>query len=368
MNDLKHKLLIVLILSCVCIQSLNAEPNQPGGDLKFESSQLEKEWVIGNGREKGKVVGEWSIKPTHVGELFIWNIHRERWSNRGRVQYRSVIDFTNSDTLKDILGTSSGIDMSQSQLEFLRTGQAITVVGSYGEIVGNYFCFLCYAVSEDDAKKTVKALMEFLTYKAHELYDYQLKRQKSLQTEITGYEDDIQKKGKELEVVRDKLDAISKVVHYLYSKEAGEIVLELNKTLNSLDVEIAGLQAKVSAIEAYRPMKTNMLGEINNKLEAMMAEQSVQLAGALAKKEALMKIRDQAEEFYNLYEQKKELPMSINALKSNLSEAENSLERVEATLFKLPPEMQPPKVFQNKVTIYPVHIDEIILDVNDVSG
>jgi hypothetical protein len=350
MNDLKHKLLIVLILSCVCIQSLNAEPNQPGGDLKFESSQQEKEWVIGNGREKGKVVGEWSIKPTHVGELFIWNIHRERWSNRGRVQYRPVIDFTNSGTLKDILGTSSGIDMSQSQLEFLRTGQAINVVGSYGEIVGNYFCFRCYAVSEDDAKKTVKALMEFLTYKAHELYDYQLKRQKSLQA------------------VRDKLDAISKVVHYLYSKEAGEIVLELNKTLNSLDVEIAGLQAKVSAIEAYRPMKTNVLGEINNKLEAMMAEQSVQLAGALAKKEALMKIRDQAEEFYNLYEQKKELPMSINALKSNLSEAENSLERVKATLFKLPPEMQPPKVFQNKVTIYPVHIDEIILDVNDVSG
>ena len=365
-NSMKHYLLTALILVCICLPVFSAEPNQPGEKLKFKSSQQEQEWVVGTGTEKGKVIGEWTIKPTYVGELFIWNIPMKRTSYRGQVVYRSAIDFTSPETLKAIMETPAGRALSQNQQELLKTGQAIIVVSSYGEKVGNHFHFCCYAVSEDDVAMTVKALIEFLTYKARELYDYHLNEQKSLKAKIAGYNDNILKKEKELETVRSDLKALSKIVHYLFSKEAGETVLELNKSLNSLDVEIAGLQAKVSAIEQYRPTKTNMVGEFKDKLEAMMAEQSVQLAGALAKKEASTKIRNQAEQFYNLHQQQDELPKSIEALKDRLLGAKSSLEKVEAALFKPNPEMLPPKVFQNTVTIYPVHIDEIIQDVNEV--
>ncbi len=51
------------------------------------------------------------------------------------------------------------------------------------------------------------------------------------------------------------------------------------------------------------------------------------------------------------------LDSEVNRLNYDLESSENSLRDVEEILANPVPEMLPPKVFQNKVTIYPVRLD-----------
>ncbi len=51
------------------------------------------------------------------------------------------------------------------------------------------------------------------------------------------------------------------------------------------------------------------------------------------------------------------LDSEVNRLNYDLESSENSLRDVEEILPNPVPEMLPPKVFQNKVTIYPVRLD-----------
>ena len=51
------------------------------------------------------------------------------------------------------------------------------------------------------------------------------------------------------------------------------------------------------------------------------------------------------------------LDSEVDRLNYDLESSENSLRDVEEILANPVPEMLPPKVFQNKVTIYPVRLD-----------
>ena len=51
------------------------------------------------------------------------------------------------------------------------------------------------------------------------------------------------------------------------------------------------------------------------------------------------------------------LDSEVNRLNYDLESSENSLRDVKKILANSVPEMLPPKVFQNKVTIYPVRLD-----------
>ncbi len=58
-----------------------------------------------------------------------------------------------------------------------------------------------------------------------------------------------------------------------------------------------------------------------------------------------------------LFSLRSNLDSEVNRLNYDLESSENSLRDVEEILANPVPEMLPPKVFQNKVTIYPVRLD-----------
>jgi hypothetical protein len=136
--------------------------------------------------------------------------------------------------------------------------------------------------------------------------------------------------------------------------EAEQAVLELNKMLDVIDVETAGLQAKVLAIGKFKSGNKISNEDTLSKLEQMLSEQTIELAGALARKEAVTKIRDRAEEFYNLRKKQLELPKTLDLLRSSLSNRERDLQQVQGRLISPASNAMPPKVYQNKVTIYTV--------------
>jgi predicted nucleic acid-binding Zn-ribbon protein len=371
----KCQLVITLILFCFCVPVLGVEVNEPKTELKFEISNEEMPWLHGT-----REIAKHPIKPRYMAELFIWNLPEARFMTRSgsrprrptppRVPQlrprqwsntRPDIDFASPQMIKTVLDTSAGQSMSELQREFVTLGYALLKIGDFSDKLPNYHQLGVYAVSQDDAEKMVKAFIEVLTNEAKkELVFWQSERQR-----LGEGIPDTNKKISEIEeqeaAAQNKLDELKRDVHYLSTDEAKETVLDLNKKLNSLEVEIAGLQAKVSTIEEhiekYRGRNATREPAFA-KLEEMLNIQTVDLAGALASKEASTKIRNQAQEFCDLHLQLTRLPKTKSYLSGQLRASEHGLSQVEKKLADPSPDILPPKVFQNEVTIYRVPVKE----------
>jgi hypothetical protein len=91
-----------------------------------------------------------------------------------------------------------------------------------------------------------------------------------------------------------------------------------------------------------------------DKLDQMFVEQLVELRGVEARKKAALKIRNREKEFLNLFSQWNNLNVEVKRLKQDLEKSEKRILLDKKNLANPTPEMRPPKVYQNKVTIYPV--------------
>jgi len=349
---------VVLTLTCACGLALAQEPSEVKAEPKFEVSENEQRWVVNvdpHGKdeiETREQMVQGSFRPRYVAVFYVRGRHADM-SNRTWRQ--GFPDFSHSSWIKSILATSPAKALSQQQIELLHTGSCIRILGGFGDAVGNHQEVRIYGVSKKDAEKTVEAFMETLTGVSGTI-GYLKRKVAELQEQIPKTKKQISEKETKLESTRARLDDLEKSVHYLSVDEAKAIVLELNKTLNTLDVEIAGLEAKISTIEKYKSDKTLSL-DIVEKLEEMLREQAVELAGALARKDMATQIRDQAEGYFSLTSMKSSLQNELDTLKNDLSDYKAELQRSENQLAHPTSDMLPPEVFQNKVTIYPVRVE-----------
>ena len=94
--------------------------------------------------------------------------------------------------------------------------------------------------------------------------------------------------------------------------------------------------------------------EILNKLEQMLVEQLIELKSAEAREQAAVKIRDKDKAFVDLYYQWKNIRGEVYKLKANLEDSEKKVKEMEERLNNPTPDILPPEIYQNKVTIYPV--------------
>ncbi len=101
----------------------------------------------------------------------------------------------------------------------------------------------------------------------------------------------------------------------------------------------------------------NLTNDALTKLQQILADHIIELAGALAKKETATKIRDQAKEFYDLHTQLTKLPKTLTNLRKSLSSHESSLQGAENAMTDPRGGALAPKVFGNKVVINPVYTD-----------
>ena len=159
---------------------------------------------------------------------------------------------------------------------------------------------------------------------------------------------------------------MKKKVHYLSSEEAKRAVEELNKTLDELNIEIVGIQVKLQAIaeEHDRARAVALKSDdarrksyetiIWPRLEQMRIDEIIAFRVAEAKKETAADIRRKAEEFYSLSKLPLEIEQHLSSLKATLSDHQSSLEPIERELKQTGQLATPPKVFQNKVAIYPI--------------
>jgi hypothetical protein len=129
----------------------------------------------------------------------------------------------------------------------------------------------------------------------------------------------------------------------------------MDKMIDTLDIELQGIRAKLSAIQEYKSGK-NVSIEGLAKLEEILTEQTIELAGTLARKEAVLGIRKREEEFYNLFRQWQDNVGKSRELGDYLEKCERDMRRFQEMIDNPTPEMLPPKVNGNKVVINPVVI------------
>jgi len=325
------QLVIALIGAFACNPIRGTEPNETRIEVKFNVSSEGQKWIIGKGNTES---GRGPIRPSHVAVLFM-----------GPSQL--FPDVENPDMVKSIQSTTVGKLLSQKQVHLLSTGRGcISRLGRFGDTVPNHYHFRLYAVSEQDARHLTKAFLEVVTNRARTKAQPIEEAMLNLKDEIFKTETKIPEAYAKAKVASSEFAELKKTVHYVSSQEAEKTISELNRILVMNDIELAGIRAKITAIEEYKTKisKESYLAA----LDQMLSEQNIELAASLAKKKAATAARQEAEKFCRL----KEASKTPHHLKTQLSLYKNNLQNLKAKLNR--PDSIPPEIFRNEVTIYPV--------------
>jgi len=270
------------------------------------------------------------------------------------------------DGILQILKTSAGQSLSQQQQKFLTASDAITWWGI--EDIKNHDTVFIYATSEEDAKKMVQAYLEVPTNKANarmQEYEKYLKDRKQKIIEIKKVLPEKQKQANE---VKPKYVEIKNTRYFSFSddeayEKAKETMLEMDKMLDILEIELAGIREKISVINEYRKTPQDMQAIMRRKklpegmllkLEQMFVEQTIELKSAEAREKAATKIRGRNNAFVDLFIQWKNLSGEVYKLKANLESSQKRVQEMEEIITNPKPDLLPPEIYQNKVTIYPV--------------
>jgi len=345
MNRLKRQFVLALISVCIFTPLLVAKISENETQLKFEiENNKSQAWITDRA---GRKPGRGPINPTHVAILHIRRPHKDMPSSH--------------EGILEILKTSAGQILSQQQRKFLSVSDAITWWGIVG--IKNHDTVLLYAVSEEEAKKTVQAYLEIPTKYANENMQRYEKRLKDAKERIIEIKKALPEKQKQFDQIEPKYMKILNTRYFSIStneahEKAEETMLEMNKMLDILEIELAGIKEKIQSIEKFRSIKSmdghDFSKDTLNKLEQILIEQLIELTSVEAREQAAIKIRERDKAFIDLLFQWKKISGEVNSLKGGLKGSENRVLEIEEMLANPKWEILPPEIYQNKVMIYPV--------------
>jgi hypothetical protein len=347
-NSKMWQLAIALVLTCNLSLRAAEEPNDPNNSqIKIEISDEQKTWRRAHTMQKQEdrwipTYAKASIRPTHVAE--------------GYVQIRDVPRIK----AESILKTSAGAGMTTKQREFMeqedkqRQDDYVYIGPNTGQ---KYFSL--YAVSEDDARKMVEALLEILKEKPRQVRFEYVDKLREWQEEMAKAKGLLPGKEALLLTVKAKYDKSKEYAHAFSAdteaaEQAKQTIVEMGKMLDTLDVELAGIREKLKVINDYWSKRGEMSEAARGKLQEMEIEQMVELKGAEARRKAAVGIRQREKDFLDLFDQWTSLDSEVKHLKSTIESREKRIAEIEETLANPKPDMLPPKIYQDKVVIYPV--------------
>jgi len=344
-----HQLTIVFVLAVMCLASVGSEPNDVKMKLKFEVDEAQsKPWI----RSRGTVnpLGRGPIEPSHVA---VFHIRRP-----------SAKMPSGPEGILQILQTSAAKSLSEQQRKFVSGSDALVWWGI--DEVQNHDTVLIYAVSEEDARKTVEAYFEIAVNKADDerkKFEGHIREAKAKLDEI---EEALPKKQQQAEKAREQYNRVKADFHPSLSDDeaygkAKETMLQVDKMLDVIEIELAGIREKLTVINEYRKTPQSMEDHMRLrqlpegmlvKLEQMYVEQTIELKSAEARKQAALKIRGRDTGFLGLFNRCRSLEIAVKTLVRDREGYSSAQQRLQEGLED--PERLPPVVYQDKVTIYPV--------------
>lgn len=337
----KSQFVIVLILTCIFLPVFAAEPNEPETELKFERSNNSVRWLITNNSGRGL------IKPVYMAEFYI----KEPAVLPNMGEYGKF---------EEILHTETGRFMSSRQKEFIETSSSYDYFNYSDREVGRrdrpigYYTVRLYAVSQEDVPKMVQAFIEISREKTQERIRYEKDRLSKLEQEIFQAQKELPGKEAHLEKIEEEYNAIKDEM-YKYSSGAEPVVLaresiiEMDKAIDKLDIELAGIKHRLGTVEKYRS-KTGQRPEIGARLDEMYIELMIDLSGLEAKKAVTEKILNEKQTLIILFNECKIIEGEVRGLR------EKSEKKIDNHWRDNLHTILAPEVYKNTVMIYPVHV------------
>ncbi len=377
----KHQLISVLIMAVICVSAPAAGPNEPGAASKFmaveEPNQFKTELTFEISTEEREfktdehIFFEDYIKPKYVAVFTMSDLSKFHRTIR--------IGGMSPETCAAMLATSAGKSMSELQKESLRAGRVISTISvrksftqySLAKYTGKVIDFGLYAFTLEDAKLVTEAFIETMCKEAREklpplLDKFMNERKQKLQEyqeRIADIKKKLAEKEPELKSAESKYKTLKNTDRYEFlsdtdaDEKTKKAIAQMNEMLSIIDIELAGIREKLNVIEQYRK-SANFSKATLDKLEQMFVEQMVELKGTEGRKQAAIKLREQDKQFCDLFDAWINLDAEVQNLRIRIDNDEKKVRLYEEEMANPPPELLPPKVLRNKVTIYPVLAEE----------
>jgi hypothetical protein len=207
-----------------------------------------------------------------------------------------------------------------------------------------------YALTLDDAKKMAEAYVQYAMSVFNDrvrTYEAQIQR---ISGEIAAGEQKTAELSGLLTATRKSLDELKKTVPYRTTEAALAAIGDLNTTVNTALVDIAGIREKIAAIQKLEAGPPPQV--VLDRLREMFVEESVALQGAEARRKMATQLREQAQTFVDLNETLQKTSAEKGQTAADLDEQRKDLTRLQDSLEQTRKEK--PEIQGNTITIYPV--------------
>lgn len=334
-----YRFLLVVTLLCAASRSRAADPNAIATELAFENSATEVSWA-----------GEGTPRPSYAAGI---TLHQPPDPGLARTRDNRQA------FLSSYRAGREDMSLSQEQGAFLRAMHlSLAIYTARGRITAtdtddddpNYYHVVLYAVGAEDARKMAQAYVGFLRGQFDAKVRDANRQIERLLNRMAFRERRIPELDETLGTSRQRLDELMGTVLYRTEDEAQAAIGELNKMINAARVDIAGVKAKLQAIQD--PPAGKRTAEIASRLEAMFVEEAIALRAAEARKREATDLRAQAAAYIDLNRTLRTAAEEKKSLVAEAGPAPIQLQQRRANLAKL--KKQEPKVLDNKVFIYPV--------------
>jgi len=272
--------------------------------------------------------------------------------------------------LRSVLGETLGTAradthgrLSAAQKEFLQATQGLLDAERPGGPVPQWYHpqdepnrprqLLLYAMTLEDAKAMAEAYNAFVMENWRSDAEDRRRRVEEKTRELVASEKRTDELVSLIESSEQALNALKPKIPYRTEKEAMEAIAELDRMLNAAQVDIAGIQSKIRAIQEHlRTHKSPYDNAIEAKLQGMFVEESVALQGAAARKTMATQLRADASRFLDLRETIVNGNRDRANLRARMVKLTPEIETERARLESLMSDM--PEIAGDAIPIYPV--------------
>jgi len=333
----KPQLLSLLILVTLASASFANDPNELIKKITFEQGIMTPSW---------RPHRPASITPTWAAGLTLRSPIHTR-TGYGRI----------SDIFRRYVREQQGIPFSEGQRTFLAGAHDVgldnihtgRLTAEYRREDPNHSVVILYAASREDAEHMAKVYLRF----AVEHHYREIERCRSSILRVSERIASTKKRIPELEEAvaanQQAMTELKKSVPYRTIEEAMQAIGELDRMLNAIEIEIAGIHARIEAIQKYQEDVKAPLA-IKRNCPVLFIEESIALQGAEARRHTAGRLRHQANTFIDLSQalpilkaEHRNRAKDLPKLEGQLSEAQRELAYAEE---------REPKVLDNKVFIY----------------
>lgn len=250
--------------------------------------------------------------------------------------------------MEKLLSTTAAGGFSRKQVDFVQSSSWVQKRDDLRDppkFRGKVYSYTVYAVTEEDARLMAEAALELFDAQNREYFEKARARLLEHRAALSQAQEDLPKAERESKELWEACKAAQKATPYKEREAAHEDVAQLDVSLRSLEVSIAGINAKIDAIQRIRSKK----GASHDDgtlimLDRMLIEQDVELVGARAQKGVLEQHRSRAQAFLAAGERHDRAVARIHSLRETIKGHPKQIEGFRGRLRRIPT--------QDRVTLY----------------